>query len=228
MPIEKLRRAAEWVLRLIYPPKCAFCGALLDRGEADFCGDCAQTLPRVSGFRLLGEERFPCRYPLRYEGPVRGSLLRYKFSGMSCYSRCYGRLLRELLTETGEPAPDLVTWAPLSRKRLRERGYDQALLLAAEAAKLYGLRPVRLLRKVRNTKAQSTLSAKERRENVAGVYAYAGTEGLAEKRVLLVDDILTTGSTLESCARVLMEAGALEVRCLTVAGGRDETGDRKR
>ena len=112
--------------------------------------------------------------------------------------------------------PDCLTWVPLSRQRLRKRGYDQARLLAEEVASRSGIPCLRLVRKIRNNPAQSgTASAEARKKNVEGVYE-ASVEA-AGRRVLLIDDIVTTGATLNEAARALTAAGAAEVSALTLA-----------
>jgi ComF family protein len=117
---------------------------------------------------------------------------------------------------------ELVTWAPLSKKRLRKRGYDQAKLLAEQVSKALQIPLVSTLEKMRDTKAQSTLGAEQRRENVKNVYRLAKGCSVTGKRILLVDDILTTGSTLSACAKVLLEGGAERVDCAALARSRDE------
>jgi ComF family protein len=220
MPVlASLYNATQNLLRLLYPPKCVYCCNLLskDRFEAGICADCEAHLPRVSPVDLRWVEGALCLSPFWYRDGIRDSIRRYKFSGRSCYRRIYGRELRSYLLQAGLEAPDYVTWAPLSRKRLHQRGYDQGKLLAQEAAWLYGKQPLSLLAKVRNTKAQSSLSAAQRQENVLGAYAYTGSCSLAGKRVLLVDDVVTTGATLGACVQLLYQAGAEEVVCLTLA-----------
>ena len=109
-----------------------------------------------------------------------------------------------------------MTWVPVSRRRLRERGYDQAELLAQAAGRVWGVRPERLLEKVQDNPAQSGLESPEaRRENVRNVYL--ALPDAAGKRVLLIDDICTTGATLIECAQVLTQAGAAGVVCATAA-----------
>ena len=113
---------------------------------------------------------------------------------------------------------DGVTWAPLSRGRLRERGYDQARLLAESACRLWETKPLPLLRKTVHNPAQSGLKeAAARRANVLGVYEAVDPERISGHRILLVDDICTTGATLAECARVLREAGAADVVCAAAA-----------
>ena len=106
----------------------------------------------------------------------------------------------------------MITWVPVSRQTLKKRGYDQARLLAEETARALGREAVPLLEKARATPAQSSLeSAAQRRKNVKGVYAVPRPEQVTGQRVLLIDDILTTGSTLEEAARTLRAAGASQV-----------------
>ena len=111
---------------------------------------------------------------------------------------------------------DVVTWIPLSRARLRKRGYDQAKLLAEEVAARQSLPCERMIEKIRNNRAQSgTKSAEERKKNVEGVYR--AVTDCSGARILLVDDIVTTGATLSEAAETLLKAGALEVTGLTAA-----------
>ena len=114
-----------------------------------------------------------------------------------------------------------MSWVPISRKRLKKRGYDQSKLLAQAVGKLLGVRPVRTLRKIRDTAPQSlTGSAEKRRENVKDAYAVWKPENVIGKRILILDDIFTTGSTVSECARTLGKAGAAEILCAAVARSR--------
>lgn len=212
------------VLELLYPPRCAFCGGCLPLGSpaAGICPVCDAQLPRTT-FDSAAQEGdcfSLCLSPLFYRDAAVQSIRQYKFSGRSCFHLAYGPLLRDCLQAHLPAPPELVTWAPLSRRRKYRRGYDQAQLLAQEAAGLYGLRPVRLLDKLRHTRPQSSLSAQERKENAKGAYRLSPkAPPVAGKRILLVDDVITTGSTLSACAAVLLAAGAEDVVCLTLARG---------
>ncbi len=211
------------LLDLLFPPKCVFCGKLLDLQEEGLCAACRRDLPWLEGAaaeQVLGGG-FLCVSPLRYRGSVRDSLRRYKFQGCRGYHRAYGPLLAHCIQVHLEGQYDLITWAPLSARRKRERGYDQAYLLASAAAGVLGTKAVPLLRKVKHTAAQSGLEEDaQRRSNVQGVYAAFNPAAAAGKRILLVDDIVTTGSTLVSCAKVLQEAGAVGVACAALARAR--------
>ena len=111
---------------------------------------------------------------------------------------------------------DTVTWVPVSAARKRKRGYDQAELLSRAACRLWDTKPVRLLDKVRDNPAQSGIAeAEARTKNVSGVYRVHGSP--AGRKVLLIDDICTTGATLRECAAVLYQSGAAGVVCAAVA-----------
>jgi predicted amidophosphoribosyltransferase len=113
---------------------------------------------------------------------------------------------------------DLITWVPISRIRRLRRGYDQVELLAYAVCAELGVEPVSTLRKIRHNRAQSGIVGQaHRRANVLGVYTAVEPEKFIDKRILLLDDIITTGATISECARVLLTAGAKEVHCAAVA-----------
>lgn len=215
-------RIIDRLLGLLYPPRCAFCHRLMVR-EGMVCPECTKNLPFTN---LVGrEQKLPniakCVSPLYYEGDVRQSLLRYKFHSLTAYSKVYSEFMVKCIDECGISC-DIITWVPLSAKRLRRRGYDQAQLLAEGIARRTGTECERLLKKTRDNPAQSGAGgAENRRANTAGVFAYAGGAPLDGKTVLLVDDIVTTGATLAECARVLKAAGAGKTFAVTAARRRD-------
>ena len=211
----------ETILDLLFPPKCPFCGKIQD--AVGVCPNCEGSLPRIPDAEALreGPDGLRCAGAVWYEGTVREALLRLKFQGGSDLAEPLGSLVARCAAEQLGGEFDTVTWVPLSRKRLRNRGYDQAELLARSACRLWDTEPVRLLKKSTDSPAQSGLrDAAARRANVLGVYEAVGDP--AGKRVLLIDDICTTGATLTECARVLREAGAQRVVCGAVALARQE------
>ena len=161
----------EPILDLLYPPRCVFCHNLTPKG-IKVCDHCRKTLPWTVGPGQSRKLDFipKCVSPLYYEGHVRDSLLRYKFRGLTAYAEIYGEFLSKCIDEN-EIFCDSITWVPLSRRRLRRRGYDQAGLLAEELARRSGLPCVRLLQKVRDVPAQSGIgNAAKRRANILGAY----------------------------------------------------------
>ena len=208
------------LLDLLFPTKCAFCGRVSARGVCEACG---RTLPRTELPLREGAGYGKCAVPLKYEGEVREALLRFKFRGGRGAAAGFGRLLSQCVAEELGGMFDVVTYAPVSAKRRAARGYDQAYLLARETARIWDAEPLTLLRKTRDNPPQSGLDAAARRKNAVGVYEACGREKLEGKRVLLIDDILTTGSTLSECARVLRGAGAAAVVCACLAAATIES-----
>lgn len=205
---------------LLFPPHCAFCGKA---GVQGVCPKCEKTLPYCKTPFHERAEIGACLAPLRYEGAVREALLDYKFHGSQ--SRCtgFGDLLAQAAAEHFGGQFDLVTYVPVSKKRRKERGYDQSYLLARETCRRWDTAPAALLQKTRDNPAQSSLSSREERQkNVAGVYAAVDEEKIRGARILLIDDILTTGATLREAARVLRAAGAQNVICATLASADED------
>ena len=208
-----IRHLADW----LFPQKCILCRSLLSSQETDLCTKCRTGQPEYS----YGLKKVPHIADLtavwRYSGDVRKSLHRYKFGNARQYAPVYGRLLAmRILRDL--PQADIITWVPVSRKRLRERGYDQVQLLAQAVSPELGIPAEPLLNKFRDNQPNSGLrTPEERRANVLGVYKAVGQERFCGKRVLLLDDIVTTGATASECARVLLDAGAEEVIFAAVA-----------
>ncbi len=206
------------LMALLFPPKCVLCGALLKKGEREVCEGCAGEAIwyPVRKEKLQFLDSFAAVW--YYEGSVRRSLLRYKFYNARSYASAYGHLMAHMLAQTAPEGFDVLTWVPVSPLRRLRRGYDQVELLAKALGRELGMTPVPLLKKVRHNRPQSGLDKPEqRRANVLGAYREQNREQIQGKRILLVDDILTTGATAGECARVLLTAGAKEVHCAAVA-----------
>jgi len=210
------------VLDLFFPPKCVFCRRVVDSGVS-WCCKCDEGMPyTTNGGRRKGEFFDFCVSPVYYEDVVRKSLLRYKFDGASQYASAYGEMLAGCIREYVDEEYDIISWVPLSAKRKRSRGYDQAKLLAiATALNLDRDADVEeTLVKIRDVKPQSELSGKTLRDdNISGAYDAADPDLVEGRSILLIDDIITTGATLSECARVLLTAGAKNVICATFARG---------
>ena len=210
-----------YLLNLLFPPKCILCGKLLGKRELDLCRACRVDSPEypIRKERLQFLDSFTAVW--YYEGSVRRSLLHYKFYGKRSYAPGYGRLLAMKLLQAHPEGFDSLTWVPVSRLRKLRRGYDQVELIADAVGRELGMEPVPLLKKVRHNRPQSGISeAAKRRANVLGVYREMNREAIAGKRILLLDDILTTGATAGECARVLLTCGAKEVHCAAIAAAR--------
>lgn len=210
------------LLDLLFPPKCVFCGKVLKTGEISVCARCLKSLPFTKGGEAVLDGEFfdACVAPLFYRDTVRKSIHRFKFGGATGHADYYGAIMADCIREHYDGKYDLITWVPLSQQRARTRGYDQAMLLALAVALALDDVAVETLRKTRDARAQSELGGKEvRRANISGAYEAADEELIAGKRILLIDDVVTTGATLSECARVLLLAGAESVMCAALARG---------
>ena len=161
--------------------------------------------------------------PLFYADKVRDSILRYKFSDRFMYAEVYGALMADCAAEHFFGGFDLVSYIPVSRKRRKERGYDQAALLAEAMTRRWGMVSHITLQKTVDTPKQSSFhDIYRRRANVLGVFEAVDPERFHTRRILLVDDIYTTGSTMNEAARTLRLAGAKEVLGITLARAQQE------
>jgi ComF family protein len=180
------------------PPLCARCGRPTEN-PVDRCGDC----PPV--------EIDAARSPFLYEGPVSRAVKGMKFAGWGALAHHLGSAMAEAW-DLG--TADLVTWVPLSRRRRARRGFDQAEALASVVGPLREIPTVAILERVRDTPAQARRGGRDRRRALEG--AFRATRA-APRRVLLVDDVLTTGATAAACAAALRDRGAGTVLLLTAA-----------
>lgn len=211
----------QWILEKLFPPKCILCGKILEKEEMDLCHHCRIHAPECPQRNLKLQFLDSWTAIWYYEENVRKSLLRYKFYNARSYADGYGRLLAMKLQTDFPDGFDILTWIPISRLRKLRRGYDQVELLAYAVGQELGIQPVSLLKKIRHNRPQSGISGHARRRaNVLGAYRCIDAEILKDKRIVLLDDILTTGATAGECARVLLTAGASEVHCAVVAAAR--------
>jgi ComF family protein len=188
----------------IMPPLCPRCG--LPQSNADLCPGCRGGQAEIDGIRA----------PFRFDGVVRRAVHQLKYQNLRALAGLLAQLLSEYLLTNPLPGEVLVP-VPLHPQRLRERGYNQSRLLAGELGKLAGLPVVDdcLVRERHSLPQARTASVAERRGNVAG--AFACRYRLEGGPVILIDDVATTGATLDACARALKEAGAASVWGLVLA-----------
>jgi ComF family protein len=197
-------------LRFIAAPCCAACGLPFefDPGGADaLCGGCIRNRPAYDRARAV----------FRYDDASRGLILAFKhgdrLDAAPAFARWLARAGGELITEADTIAPVPLHWTRLFRRR-----YNQSALLANALARVSGRAVVPdLLRRHRRTPSQGGMGRAERVRNVRGAFALRPGRVVAGKRILLIDDVLTTGATVEACATVLMKAGAAAVDVLTLA-----------
>lgn len=208
----------HWLLDLFFPPRCILCHEFLSKEETDLCHRCRKTIPvlKKSKNRLSFVAGWTAVW--YYRDIVRDSLIRYKFVRHSCYAPAYGRNLALQLTQQGFDDFDILTYVPTGTLRKAVRGYDHTALLAKATGSELGVPALRTMKKIRHTPSQSGIEGTaHRRANVLGAYKVLDPALVRGKRILLLDDIITSGATVSECSRVLLTAGAKEVYCAAVA-----------
>lgn len=210
-------------LKLLFPEKCMLCRevTLLD---IPFCRSC---LPEFSGLFSqdcpgCGRRRTDCTCPGKdvpflfyyHSSPSKKAIAAVKHDSNIYIIRFFALLISKKLKNVKKP--DCITWPPRSRKNINKYGYDQSRLLAVEISKITGIPCVKLLERTGRAVEQKLLSASQRRKNMKNIFKAAGDAG-KYKRVLLLDDIMTTGATLAECAGILRSAGIKEVKPFCIA-----------
>lgn len=233
------------MINLLYPRRCPFCDGILERQEPYLCRECLPRMAFLTGAVCLScgkplekdqeEYCFDCRKkrhaftmaraPFLYRGVVKESLMRFKYLGRAEYALFYGRAM----TEYGRrqqifAGKDLILPVPVHSARRIQRGYNQAELLARQISRHTGI-PMEagLLLRKRRTTAQKAVGGEGRGRNLEGAFSLSkkGRQALKGRQILLVDDIYTTGSTVDALSLVLLAAGAgsVTVLCLSVSPG---------
>ena len=217
------------LLDLLLPPRCGGCGGLgslycdacrrrTRRLEEPICRRCGAEVEHARsgcGCRARIRRLTRIRSAAAYEGPLEKALHRFKYEGRRPLAKPLAMLLAERLAVDGIAA-EAITWVPLHERRRRRRGYNQAELLGRELARLCRLPVVGGLVRLRDTPPQVGLDRLRRQTNVSGAFRWEGKE-LGLRSLLLVDDVATTGATLEACADALKAGGAGAVIGFTVA-----------
>lgn len=222
----------QFVRSFLFPDKCIFCGVHMKKQGEFTCDDCAKALPHVKSpvCERCGKTKSSCTCsalgglwferavsPFEYADKARHAVHMIKFRSYTCAIPTAARYMLSKLHEIyGSVLPfDVITFVPMTRRGVRRRGYNQAELLARSISELCGIPCAELLKKVVETKAQRTLNERQRRTNVLG--CFEASEKASRLRVLLVDDVMTSGATLNECAKALAFVSASSVSCVTFA-----------
>ena len=196
-------------IRLIESPLCQCCGVeFAGGGDNHFCGPCLAKPPHFSRARAI----------FRYDDESAHLVHAFKYGGKTVARATFCALAAKVAPLADLATPDLIIPVPLHRQRLKSRGFNQALVLARFLFPNEGRKiAVHLLQRTRWTNPQTTLSGQERRRNLVEAFSISHPEKIAGQRILLIDDVFTTGTTLNECAKVLKKNGAAEVEALTLA-----------
>ena len=209
----------NYVLNLIYPNVCGICDKIYKK---NLCPKCEIRLNNLAKFKIdyYNNKYFSKHlYIFKYEGIIKNKLIDYKFNQKPYIYKC----LIEFITKNKKfceilKSYDIIIPVPIHYFRKAKRGYNQSELLAKGISKILGLNyKNNVLKKIRNNKPQSTKNKKDRKENVINAYKIKNVDEVTGKSIILLDDIFTTGNTVNECSRVLKQNGAKDVAIITIA-----------
>ena len=182
--------------------KCSICSGLLEAGKCIFCSE-----------RKVYIDKNICCFD--YEGAIKNLMAGYKFRGHKRISKVFSTLFINSVVDM--PKADIITWVPMTKKKVWKRGYNQSQVLAKELGKQYRLKYLKLLDESKEALVQRELNIAERFFNILGRYTVLNKSRVLGKSIILIDDVFTTGATINECARVLKEAGAEKIFSITIA-----------
>ncbi|MBU1086165.1 MAG: ComF family protein [Candidatus Omnitrophica bacterium] len=239
----RIKQITRGVFDLIYPRLCVFCRSKLYTShdynicavcaaeikpiKVPFCLKCGTSLDQISQIRYNGCGKCANKQyyfdqvlsACKYKGMLKHCIHLFKYKRKRKTKNILSDILIRFLQANFCPENiDLITAVPLHRHKLRERGFNQSELIAAKISSFFKIEnSFNNLCRIKKTVSQVTLTAKQRQLNTTGAFSCKQPGEFKNKRILLVDDIFTTGSTLNECARVLKQSGAKKVTCLTIA-----------
>ncbi len=218
------------IISLLFPARCPICNKIVQR-QNFLCPECSSAAERIENpCHGCGREKTQCACgkskfnlqlaaPFSYKGNIKSAIHRFKFQEETELSEFFGSEIAKTVEKHFRQVPfDVVTCVPQTKKRKRERGYNQSALLAKEAASALTLEfKETLLIKTRDTADQHGLKGKERINNLKNAFSVAENIDIKGKTILLCDDIKTTGATLNECRKTLLKSGAKAVYCAVIA-----------
>jgi len=236
---QTVKKIFEIIEKLLFPPKCIFCTSILDiHAKVNICSDCHKILGYIGNklyyvnkffSKKLGQHKYFDRIfcVFEYSGYVKEAIIRYKYFGKAWYYKTFAWLLADMLLNDrirsishGNKVNeyDMIISVPLHKAREKKRGYNQACLISKELSRVMKLPEASsLLIRTKNTAPQSLLQSEYRNGNIKNAFKVTDVNKIKGKKILLIDDVMTTGSTVNECSRVLKEAGAVKVDIAVIA-----------
>lgn len=206
---------------MIFPPVCGICGKI---DQKSLCNKCKirlekNALNKIEDYKNTSSYFDEHIYLFQYTGEIRDAILNYKFNEKSYIYRTFLEFIKnneKICTQIKKY--DIIIPVPISKKRLKKRGYNQSAIVAKDLAKILQIDyKENVLVKIKNNKPQSELGQHERNSNVKGAYQLKNKSQIYQKKILIIDDIFTTGSTTNECAKLLMKNSASSVGIFTIA-----------
>lgn len=220
--MQTMKVIAKNFLNLLYPLHCLGCETALEAmNEFHLCGHCAASINHnaMPPFEL-DDSRVKAYSACLYDDALKELVHSFKYKGKTVLAKIFSKLMIDYIKDNPEIIDvDLVTIVPLHKERLREREFNQSLLIANPISREYSLVLINTLEKIRKTRYQNELLKSERLKNLKKAFSVSPGADIKDKKILLIDDIMTTGSTLGECAKTLLSGGAKSVKCFTLARG---------
>ncbi|WP_250277759.1 ComF family protein [[Clostridium] colinum] len=201
------------ILDFLYPNKCIFCEEVMPMGEEEsICKYCYMNI------NFICDDKEPNLSVFYYDEATRFSILRLKYNNQKQYAKVFAKIMYNKLTKIDLNKYDFIICVPMHSKKKKKRGYDQAEVIAKELSKLTNIpfEENNLIR-TKNTLPQSKVSFEDRSKNVKGVFRVINPDNIKNKNILLIDDIYTTGNTINNCGKELKKAGANSICYFTLA-----------
>ncbi len=218
-----LNKVFDVICNFIYPNKCVLCNKEVIKREAHLCEGCLKDLKPKPRLEYLESDenikgKVKCISPFIYAGSIKSAIWRFKFRGYKNYSKFFaGIIAKEIQKRFQNLRFDYICFVPLRKEREKNRGYNQAKCIAEDISSIIEIPCKDILIKVKSNHVQHELDLIHRRANVKGAYDVKNESEVLNKSILLCDDIVTSGSTLMECSKVLFESGANSVFCCTIA-----------
>lgn len=203
-----LKRIIKEVLYIIYPPndRCISCGE-------DFIGLCPICKSEIKRVKENNNKYYSYAY---YNGVIKNIILNFKYKKIFLAGDILSEFLLEIIKENNIEA-DGIFFVPASKKSVKKRGFNQCEILAKKVGEFTSIPVYKSLVKIKETKEQKTLSKYERKDNIKDAFIILKSEEVKDKRIILIDDVITTGATIKECEKVLREFGAKEIKILTIS-----------
>lgn len=211
----KVKKSICLFLNSLFPEKCIGCEKIEKLNKYGFCKECEEKIIFLSDFSP------PFYWIVRYEGPVKNAIHKFKYGRKKYYGRKLARMYVDFIRKYKINDFDVIIPVPLHWKKEFIRGFNQSAILSVYISKELN-KPVLLsvLTKIKNTPSQTQLSEKERKENVKNCFSVKKSHLIKGKKILLIDDVYTTGATIKEISKILRKAGVRKITVLTLAATR--------
>ena len=204
------------LLTVFYPDRCPCCERVI-YPERIFCDECIKEYNSIT-YKTYAKGGYPCVSPVPYDGVFAKAILNFKFNNKRHHAYRLAYVIAQAVTKEYDCNTfDMITYVPLHKRNQSQRGFNQSELIAKKLSDILKIPLVSTLRKTRFNQPQHKLKASKRGENVRGAYRIIDKNLVKDKRILIIDDIITTGHTLGECARILDMHAPASVSCATFA-----------